>query len=182
MMAPTGSGVVWGRRELLERMRPFLYGGDMIRRVAIEDTDFNELPWKFEAGTSDYVAAIGLGAAVDYLGTLGMERIHEHERELTAHALSRFDELHGVRTFGTRDLSCRAGIVSFEVEGVHPHDIATLLDREAICVRAGHHCNQPLMSRLGVPATTRASFYAYNTAEEIDALIEGIRKVQKVFA
>jgi cysteine desulfurase/selenocysteine lyase len=182
MMAPTGSGVVWGRRELLESMPPFLYGGDMIRRVAIDDTDFNELPWKFEAGTSDYVAAIGLGAAVDYLNAVGIERIHEHERDLTAHALSRFDELDGVRTFGTRDLACRAGIVSFEIDGVHPHDVATLLDREAICVRAGHHCNQPLMARLGVPATTRASFYAYNTAEEIDALIEGIRKVQKVFA
>jgi cysteine desulfurase / selenocysteine lyase len=182
MMAPTGSGVVWGRRELLESMPPFLYGGDMIRRVAIDDTDFNELPWKFEAGTSDYVAAIGLGAAVDYLNAVGIERIHEHEGDLTAHALSRFDELDGVRTFGTRDLACRAGIVSFEIDGVHPHDVATLLDREAICVRAGHHCNQPLMARLGVPATTRASFYAYNTAEEIDALIEGIRKVQKVFA
>jgi cysteine desulfurase/selenocysteine lyase len=182
MMAPTGSGVVWGRRELLEEMPPFLYGGDMIRRVAIDDTDFNELPWKFEAGTSDYVAAIGLGAAVDYLRSIGLDNVHDHERELTAHALARFDELSAVRTFGPRDLSCRAGIVSFEIDGVHPHDVATLLDREAICVRAGHHCNQPLMARLGVPATTRASFYAYNTTEEVDALVEGIRKVQKVFA
>lgn len=182
MMAPTGSGVIWGRRALLEAMPPFLYGGDMIRRVTVAETDFNELPWKFEAGTSDYVAAIGLGAAVDYLDALGIENVHEHERELTRYALARFDELSGVRVFGPRDLSCRAGIVSFEVAGVHPHDAATLLDREGICVRAGHHCNHPLMDRLGVPATTRASFYAYSTKAEVDALAEGIRKVQKVFA
>ncbi len=182
MMAPTGSGVIWGRRELLEAMPPFLYGGDMIRRVTLTETAYNELPWKFEAGTSDYVAAIGLGAAVDYLSALGLDRIHEHERELTAHALARFDELSGVRVFGPRDLTCRAGIVSFETEGVHPHDLATLLDREGICVRAGHHCNMPLMTRLDVPATTRASFYAYNTREEIDVLVEAVRKAQRVFA
>ncbi len=182
MMAPTGSGVLWGRRELLEAMPPFLYGGEMIRRVTLAKTDYNELPWKFEAGTTDYVAAIGLGAAVDYLGGIGLEAIHQHERELTACALPRLDELPGVRMFGTRDLACRAGIVSFEVEGIHPHDLATLLDREGVCVRAGHHCNQPLMDRLGVPATTRASFYAYNTREEIDALVAAVVKAQAVFA
>ncbi len=182
MMGPTGSGVIWGRRELLEAMPPFLYGGDMIRRVTVADTEYNELPWKFEAGTSDYVAAIGLGAAVDYLNTLGLEAIHEHERRLTEYALDRFDELPGVTTFGPRDLTCRAGIISFAVEGIHPHDVATIVDREGVCVRAGHHCNMPLMQRLGLPATTRASFYAYNTIEEIDALIAAVRKAQKVFA
>jgi cysteine desulfurase/selenocysteine lyase len=182
MLGPTGSGVLWGRRSLLESMPPFLYGGDMIRRVAVEDTDFNELPWKFEAGTSDYVGAIGLGAAVEYLETLGMDTVHAHERDLTAYALERFDDLQGVRTFGPRDLACRAGIVSFEIAGVHPHDVATLLDREAVCVRAGHHCNQPLMARLGVPATTRASFYVYNTRAEIDRLVNAIVTAQKVFA
>lgn len=182
MMGPTGSGVIWGRRELLEAMPPFLYGGEMIRRVTLAKTEFNELPWKYEAGTTDYVAAIGLGAAIDYLGSVGLEAIHEHERRLTAYALARFAELEGVRVFGTRDLACRAGIVSFEVKGIHPHDVATLLDREAICVRAGHHCNQPLMDRLGVAATTRASFYAYNTTDEIDTLVAGIIKAQKVFA
>src|SRR5438093_2344233 len=160
MLGPTGSGVLWGRRALLEAMPPFLYGGDMIRRVKIEETDFNELPWKFEAGTSDYVAQIGLGAAVDYLESIGIDAIHEHERALTAYALERFDALRGLRTFGPPDLTQRAGIVSFEIEGIHPHDAATLLDREGVCVRAGHHCNQPLMDRLEVPATTRASFYA----------------------
>ena len=182
MMAPTGSGALWARRELLEAMPPFLYGGEMIRRVTLQHTDFNEVPWKFEAGTTDYVAAIGLGAAVDYLEALGPQAIHEHERELTAYALERFADLRGVRIFGTRDLSCRAGIVSFEVEGIHPHDLATLLDREAVCVRAGHHCNQPLMDRLGVPATARASFYAYNTTGEVDALIAAVVKAQRVFA
>ena len=182
MLGPTGSGALWGRRALLEAMPPFLYGGDMIRRVTIKDTDYNELPWKFEAGTSDYVAAIGLGAAVDYLCAIGLDAIHRHERDLTAYALERFDELKGVRTFGTRDLAWRAGIVSFEVEGIHPHDLATLIDREAVCVRAGHHCNQPLMDRLGVPATTRASMYLYNTRDEVDALVAAVRKAQQVFA
>jgi cysteine desulfurase/selenocysteine lyase len=182
MLGPTGSGALWGRRELLEAMPPFLYGGDMIRRVTLKDTEYNELPWKFEAGTSDYVAAIGLGAAVDYLRTVGLDAIHAHERELTAYALGRFDELQGVRTFGTRDLAVRAGIVSFEVEGIHPHDLATLIDREGVCVRAGHHCNQPLMDRLDVPATTRASMYLYNTPAEIDGLVAAVRKAQQVFA
>ena len=182
MVGPTGSGALWGRRDLLEAMPPFLYGGDMIRRVTLKDTDYNELPWKFEAGTSDYVAAIGLGAAVDYLQRVGLDAIHQHERELTVYALERFDELKGVRTFGTREVSCRAGIVSFEVDGIHPHDLATLIDREGICVRAGHHCNQPLMDRLGVPATTRASMYLYNTPAEIDALVAAVRKAQQVFA
>lgn len=181
MLGPTGAGVVWGRLGLLERMRPFLYGGDMISRVSVERTEWNELPWKFEAGTTAYVEAIGLGAAIGYLEGVGMEAIHQHELDLTGHLLPRLLEEPGVRVFGPHDLRDRVGVVSFEVEGIHPHDMATLLDREGICVRAGHHCNHPLMTRLGVPATTRASTYLYNTVEECDALLAGIRKAKKVF-
>lgn len=181
MLGPVGAGVVWGRTRLLERMRPFLYGGDMISRVSVERSEWNELPWKFEAGTSAYVEAIGLGAAVDYLSAVGMDAIHAHEMELTGHVLPRLLEEPGVTVFGPRTLDDRVGVVSFDVEGIHPHDMATLLDREGICVRAGHHCNHPLMTRLGVPATTRASVYLYNTLEECDALIAAIRKAKRVF-
>ncbi|MEK7861169.1 MAG: SufS family cysteine desulfurase, partial [Chloroflexota bacterium] len=181
MLGPVGAGVVWGRTRLLERMRPFLYGGDMISRVSVERSEWNELPWKFEAGTSAYVEAIGLGAAVDYLSAVGMDAIHAHELELTGHLLPRLLEEPGITVFGPRTLDDRVGVVSFDVEGIHPHDMATLLDREGICVRAGHHCNQPLMTRLGVMATTRASVYLYNTLEECDALIAAIRKAKQVF-
>ncbi|MEK7284462.1 MAG: SufS family cysteine desulfurase [Chloroflexota bacterium] len=181
MLGPVGAGVVWGRTRLLERMRPFLYGGDMISRVSVQGSEWNELPWKFEAGTSAYVEAIGLGAAVDYLSAVGMDAIHAHELELTGHLLPRLLEEPGITVFGPRTLDDRVGVVSFDVEGIHPHDMATLLDREGICVRAGHHCNQPLMTRLGVMATTRASVYLYNTLEECDALIAAIRKAKQVF-
>lgn len=181
MLGPVGSGVVWGRAELLERMRPFLYGGDMISRVAIERSEWNELPWKFEAGTSSYVDAIGLGAAVDYLAAVGMERIHEHEASLTRHLLPKLLAIDGVTVFGPHDLDDRVGVVSFDVRGIHPHDMASLLDAEGIAVRAGHHCNNPLMTRLGVPATTRASTYLYNTPEECDALVAAVAKAKKVF-
>jgi cysteine desulfurase / selenocysteine lyase len=181
MLGPTGSGAVWGRAELLERMRPFLYGGDMISRVSIERSEWNELPWKFEAGTSAYVEAIGLGAAVDYLSEVGVGAIHAHEVELVEHALPRLLAVDGLRVFGPHDARDRVGVISFEVNGIHPHDMATLLDREGIAVRAGHHCNNPLMTRLGVPATTRASMYLYNTAAEMDALVEAVRKAKKVF-
>jgi cysteine desulfurase/selenocysteine lyase len=181
MLAPPGSGGVWGRAELLERMRPFLYGGDMISRVSIALTEWNELPWKFEAGTSSYVDAIGLGAAVDYLCAVGLERIHEHELALVAYLLPRLEEIPGVTVYGPRTLDDRVGVVSFNIEGIHPHDVATIFDREGVCVRAGHHCNQPLMTRLGVPATTRASFYLYNTTEECDALIRAVHSAKKVF-
>ncbi len=181
MLGPTGSGVVWGRAELLARMRPFLYGGDMISRVSIERSEWNELPWKFEAGTSAYVDAIGLGAAVDYLTAIGMERIHAHELALTKHLLPKLLAVDGVTVFGPHDVTDRVGVVSFEVRGIHPHDMATLLDAEGIAVRAGHHCNNPLMTRLGVPATTRASTYLYNTTAECDALVEAVVKAKKVF-
>lgn len=181
MCGPTGIGVLWGRRELLERMAPFELGGHMIRRVTLERTTWNELPAKFEAGTAPIAEAVGLGAAIDYIGEVGLDAIEHHERELAEHALGRLAELPGVRIFGP-PAERRVGIVSFEVEGVHPHDVAQILDRDGVAVRAGHHCNQPLMDRLGVPATTRASFYLYTLPEEIDRLIEGLHKVRKVFA
>jgi cysteine desulfurase/selenocysteine lyase len=181
MLAPPGSGGVWARMALLERMRPFLYGGDMISRVTVEKTEWNELPWKFEAGTSSYVDAIGLGVAVDYLEAVGVAKIHEHELSLVAYLLPRLSEIPGITVYGPKTLNDRVGVVSFNIEGIHPHDVATIFDREGLCVRAGHHCNQLLMTRLGVAATTRASFYLYNTTEECDALLAAIDKAKKVF-
>jgi cysteine desulfurase/selenocysteine lyase len=181
MLAPPGSGVVWGRAAILEKMRPFLYGGDMISRVAVDLTTWNDLPWKFEAGTSAYVDAIGLGAAVDYLEAVGMENIHEHERALVTYALPRLMAIPGLTVFGPKTADDRVGVISFDLAGIHPHDVAQIFDSEGICVRAGHHCNQPLMTRLGTPATTRASFYLYNTFAEIDALVAAIGKAKKLF-
>lgn len=181
MLAPPGSGAVWARIKLLERMPPFLFGGDMISRVTVEKTEWNELPWKFEAGTSSYVDAIGLGAAVDYLEAVGVAKIHEHELSLVAYLLPRLAEIAGITVYGPRTLDDRVGVVSFNIEGIHPHDVATIFDREGVCVRAGHHCNQLLMTRLGVAATTRASFYLYNTTDECDALLAAIDKAKKVF-
>lgn len=181
MLAPPGSGVLWGRAAILEKMRPFLYGGDMISRVAVDLSTWNELPWKFEAGTSAYVDAIGLGAAVDYLQAVGMERIHEHERALVAYALPRLLAIDGLRVFGPKSVEDRVGVISFDIAGIHPHDVAQIFDSEAICVRAGHHCNQPLMTRLGTAATTRASFYLYNTFAEVDALVAAIGTAKRLF-
>jgi cysteine desulfurase / selenocysteine lyase len=181
MLAPPGSGVVWGRAAILEKMRPFLYGGDMISRVAVDLTTWNDLPWKFEAGTSAYVDAIGLGAAVDYLEAVGMDKIHEHERALVAYALPRLMAIPGLTVFGPKTADDRVGVISFDLAGIHPHDVAQIFDSEGICVRAGHHCNQPLMTRLGTPATTRASFYLYNTFAEIDMLVAAIAKAKKLF-
>ena len=181
MLAPPGSGAVWVRMAILERMRPFLFGGDMISRVTVEKTEWNELPWKFEAGTSSYVDAIGLGAAVDYLEAVGVAKIHEHEVSLVAYLLPRLSEISGVEIYGPKSLDDRVGVVSFNIGGIHPHDVATIFDREGVCVRAGHHCNQLLMTRLGVAATTRASFYLYNTTDECDALLAAIDKAKKVF-
>ena len=180
MCGPTGIGVLWGRADLLERMSPFELGGHMIRQVTIERTTWNELPHKFEAGTSAIAEAVGLGAAVDYLSEVGLEAIEQHERELAERALARLGELPGVRVFGP-EAERRVGIVSFEVDGVHPHDVAQILGWEGVAVRAGHHCAQPLMRKLGVPATTRASFYLYNGPEDVDRLVEGIQKAQRTF-
>ena len=153
----------------------------MISRVAVDLTTWNDLPWKFEAGTSAYVDAIGLGAAVDYLQAVGMDKIHEHERALVAYALPKLLAIPGVTVFGPKTAEDRVGVISFDVAGIHPHDVAQIFDSEGICVRAGHHCNQPLMTRLGTAATTRASFYLYNTFAEIDALVAAIDKAKKLF-
>jgi cysteine desulfurase / selenocysteine lyase len=181
MCGPTGIGVLWGRRELLERMSPFELGGHMIRKVTLDHTTWNELPAKFEAGTGPIAEAVGLGAAIDYVGEVGLEALERYERELLDYALPRLAEVPGVKLFGP-SADQRAGIVSFEVEGVHPHDVAQILDWEGVAVRAGHHCNQPLMGKLGVPATTRASFYLYTLPEEIDRLVDGLHKVRITFA
>ena len=182
MLGPTGIGVLWGRQELLEKMEPLLGGGEMIREVHLGTSTWNDVPAKFEGGTPNMAGVVGLGAAVDYLSKLGMENVRRHERDLTKYALEAFAAVKGVRVFGTPDVDRRGGVVSFEIEGVHPHDVASILDVEGICVRSGHHCAQPLMERLKVPATSRASFYVYNTPEDVDRLMAGIRKVQQVFA
>jgi cysteine desulfurase/selenocysteine lyase len=181
MCGPTGIGVLWGRRELLEQMAPFELGGHMIRKVTLEQTTWNELPHKFEAGTAPIAEAVGLGAAIDYVGEVGLDTLERYERELLDYALPRLAEVPGLRLFGP-PADRRAGIVSFEVEGVHPHDVAQILDWEGVAVRAGHHCNQPLMRRLGMPATTRASFYLYTVPEEIDRLVQGLHEVRRTFA
>ena len=178
LCGPSGVGALWGKPELLERMQPFNLGGEMIRSVALDRTSWNELPYKFEAGTPAIAEAYGFGAAIDYLSEIGLPAIEAHEHELTGYALERLAELDWVRVFGPPP-DRRAGIVSFEVEGIHPHDVAQILDWEGVAVRAGHHCTQPLMSRLGVSATTRASFYLYTIPEEIDRLVDGLHKVKK---
>jgi cysteine desulfurase/selenocysteine lyase len=180
MCGPTGVGVLWGREELLEEMDPFMTGGEMIREVWLDHATWNELPYKFEPGTPPIAEAVSLGAAVEYLEHVGMDWIREHDRQLVNYAMNKLQAEDGVQVFGPQD--GRGALVSFNVEGVHPHDLATLLDRDGIAVRAGHHCAQPLMRWLGVPATARASFYIYNLPEEIDQLMEGIRRAKKVFA
>ena len=178
LCGPSGVGALWGKAELLERMSPFNLGGEMIRSVALERTSWNELPYKFEAGTPAIAEAYGFGVAIDYLSELGLDAIERHEHELTEYALGKLAELDWVRVFGP-PVDRRAGIISFDVAGIHPHDVAQILDWEGVAVRAGHHCTQPLMSRLGVAATTRASFYLYSIPEEIDRLVEGLHKVKQ---
>jgi cysteine desulfurase/selenocysteine lyase len=179
---PTGIGVLHGRRELLEAMRPFIAGGHMIKQVGFDRSTWNDLPWKFEAGTSQIAEAVGLRTAVEYLDGLGMEAVREHERALTAYALRRLADTEGVTVPGPPDADRRGGVISFAIDGMHPHDIAELLDRDNVCVRAGHHCAQPLMRALGVPATARASFAPYNGEADVDALIEAIVRARSVFA
>jgi cysteine desulfurase / selenocysteine lyase len=178
LCGPSGVGALWGRAELLERMSPFNLGGEMIRSVSLDRTSWNELPYKFEAGTPAIAEAFGFGVAIDYLSEIGLDAIERHEHELTEYALGKLAELDWVRVFGP-PVERRAGIVSFDVAGVHPHDVAQILDWEGVAVRAGHHCTQPLMSRLGVAATTRASFYLYTIPEEVDRLVEGLHKVKQ---
>lgn len=182
VLGPPGSGALWARRELLEAMPPFLSGGEMISSVHLRHTTFNDLPHKFEAGTPDVSAAIGLGAAVEYLGAIGMERVAAHEEALTAYALDVLSrEVPGIAIHGPRTAAERAGIVTFTLPEAHAHDIATLLDREAVAIRAGHHCTQPLHDRLGLPATARASFSVYSSTDDIDRLATGLRRVQRIF-
>jgi cysteine desulfurase/selenocysteine lyase len=180
-LGPTGIGVLHGRRELLEEMEPFLTGGDMIASVDFDGAVWNELPYKFEAGTPPVAQAVGLGAAVDYLSALGMERVRAHERALTGYMLARLNEVPGLLVVGPPDAADRGGLASFTIEGIHAHDIAELADRGGVCVRAGHHCAQPLMRRLGVSATARASVGLYNTPAEIDALVAALLAGRAVF-
>jgi len=174
-------GILYGKRALLEAMPPFLGGGDMIREVYRDRATWNELPHKFEAGTPAIAEAVGMGAAIDYLNTLGMENVRAHERDLIAYALRKFRELDGVRVIGPQDPEQRGAVLSFDLAGVHPHDVAQIFDREGLCVRAGHHCAMPLHEHYGLAATTRASFYVYNTPEEVDKLVETISKVRQIF-
>lgn len=181
MCGPTGAGVLYGREDLLEEMPPFHGGGEMIREVWIDRATWNEIPWKFEAGTMNIAQAVGMGAAIEYLEGIGMEAIHEHENELTVYALQRLVEL-GATIYGPRDALERPGVVSFNLPEVHPHDLATIVDQEGVAIRAGHHCAQPLMRRLDVAATARASFYLYNTKNEVDSLIAALEKSKGWFA
>ena len=183
MCGPTGIGVLYGKRALLEAMPPFLTGGDMIRKVEYAKSSFNDLPWKFEAGTSNIADAIAFGVAVDYLDGIGMEWVREHERSIMRYAFERLQSLvpRGLKIYGPQDADKVADVISFNFADIHPHDLASLLDTEGVCVRAGHHCTMPLMEKMRWPATTRASFYIYNTEEDVEALIAGLEKAATVF-
>ncbi len=179
MNGPTGIGILYGKHDLLEGMPPFQGGGDMIKSVSFEETTYNDLPYKFEAGTPAIMPAVGLGAAVEYLDSIGMGRIAEREAELLEYATSKLEAIEGVRIVGRA--ADKTSVLSFEVDGVHPHDIGTILDDDGVAIRAGHHCAQPVMDRLGIPATARASFSYYNTREDADQLARGIRRVKDIF-
>lgn len=182
MLGPTGIGVLYGKQEILEETEPLLGGGEMIREVHLGSASWNDVPYKFEGGTPNIAGAIGLGAAVDYLAKLRMDAVRAHEMEVTAYALEQIRRLKGVRALGVEDVSGRGGVISFTMDHAHPHDIASILDVEGICIRSGHHCAQPLMERFNLPATARASFYVYNDIDDVDCLIQGLRKVMEVFA
>ncbi|MCA1840027.1 MAG: cysteine desulfurase [Actinobacteria bacterium] len=182
MCAPTGIGFVWGRPEILEAMHPFHGGGEMILDVWIDRATYNEIPYKFEAGTPPFAQAIGLGAAIDYLDAIGMKAIHEHEVALTRYALQRLGEISDIIIYGPKDPALKGGLVSFTLGDIHAHDVGTICDSFGVAVRAGHHCAKPLMRKLDVPATTRASFYIYNTESDIDRLAEALVGTQKTFA
>jgi cysteine desulfurase/selenocysteine lyase len=180
MCGPTGIGALYGKADLLEKMPPFLGGGDMIKEVKLRSFRPNTLPHKFEAGTPAIAEAVGFGVAVDYLTSIGMDNVSAHEHEITGYALERLEEIPGVKVFGP-DAQHKGGVAAFTLEGVHPHDVAQILDKDGIAVRAGHHCAQPLHEKFGIPATSRASFYIYNTKEEVDLLVNGIYKVKELF-
>jgi len=181
MLGPSGIGALWGRRELLDAMPPFLTGGSMITRVTLEGTEWNEVPWKFEAGTPAIAEAMGLAAAIGYLEALDMATVRAHERFLFERAWSALGDIRGLRRMGPDSPDEHAGVISFVTDGIHPHDVATILDQHGVAVRAGHHCAQPVMARYDLPATTRASFYVYNDLDDIDRLTDAIRATQRVF-
>ena len=181
MCGPTGIGVLYGKRNWLEQMEPVEFGGEMIDFVNLYDSTWKELPWKFEAGTPNIAGAIALGGAIDYLNEIGMENIHHYEQELVAYVLPKLQEIGGVTIYGPQDPEQHTGVIAFNLDGIHPHDVATALDMEGVAVRAGHHCAQPLMNYLNLPATARASFYFYNTKEDADRLIEAIQATKEFF-
>ncbi len=181
MLGPTGAGVLWGRKEILERVPPFLFGGEMIREVYLDRTVFADIPYKFEAGTPHIAGVFGLGAAVDYLTKIGMDKIREHEKNLTQYALTQLSNIKDLTIYGPKELESKGGVISFNLKGVHPHDVASVLDEDNICVRSGHHCAMPLHTRLKINASVRATFYLYNTKEDVDKLAQGLLKVAKIF-
>ena len=181
MLAPTGIGVLWVKKSVLQTMNPFHGGGDMIREVHKYETTWNDLPYKFEAGTPNIADVIGFGAAIDYLTKIGMDNVRQHEIELTKYAIEEFGKVPGLKIYGTKDITKRGGVISFNFADVHPHDVAQLIDEQGIALRSGHHCAQVLMERLDVAATSRASFYIYNTKSDVDALIDSLKSVAKVF-
>ena len=181
MLGPTGIGVLYGKEELLEQMSPVEFGGEMIDFVYEQEATWKELPWKFEAGTPNIAGAIGLAAAIDYLDKIGMETVHQYEQELIAYVFPKLQAVEGLTIYGSEDLIQRSGVISFNLAGLHPHDVATALDYEGVAVRAGHHCAQPLLSYLGVAATVRASFYLYNTKADCDKLVEALQKTKEFF-
>jgi len=179
MLGPTGIGTLWGKTELLNEMDPFMGGGEMIETVTMESSTWNEIPYKFEAGTPNFAQAVGLGAAVDYLKTIGMSTIAEHEKKLTAYALNKINQIEGIRIHGSADE--RAGVISFNVDGIHPHDLAQFLNEDNIAIRVGHHCAQPLLSTLGETATARLSFYIYNDESDVDKFYDSLTNIRKYF-
>lgn len=181
MLGPTGVGVLWAKKELLEQMTPFHGGGDMIREVHKYETTWNDLPYKFEAGTPNIADVIGFSAALDYLNNLGMDYVRNHEIELTKYALDKMSAIKGIKVYGTKDISKRGGVISFNFADIHPHDLATIIDEDGVAIRSGHHCAQVLMERLDVAATSRASFYIYNTKEEVDVLIKSLDRAARLF-
>ena len=181
MLGPTGIGVLYGKEELLERMSAVEFGGEMIDFVYEQEATWKDLPWKFEAGTPNIAGAIGLAAAIDYLDKIGMETVHQYEQELLSYVFPKLQAVEGLTIYGSEDLTQRSGVISFNLAGLHPHDVATALDYEGVAVRAGHHCAQPLLSYLGVAATVRASFYLYNTKADCDKLVEALQKTKEFF-
>ncbi|MBI5378213.1 MAG: cysteine desulfurase [Thaumarchaeota archaeon] len=181
MLGPTGVGVLWARKEILENMQPFNGGGDMIREVHKYETSWNDLPYKFEAGTPNIADVIGFSAAIDYLENIGMDKVLEHEIELTKYALDKISAIKGIKLYGTPDMKKRGGVISFNLGDIHPHDLATIVDEDGVAIRSGHHCAQVLMERLDVSATSRASFYIYNTKEEVDVFIRSLNRAKELF-